>query len=149
MALFDSLNKMAKNLGEMAGDAMENGKLNMKIMEEKGKLNEAYMLLGETMYQQAKSGEDKSKEINDLLIRIDDHHQAIEAAKQQVEVNKAENNQQGVPAQAAPAPAWDAQTQPAPAAAETQAAGTAKFCANCGAPLEDGMKFCGSCGTPA
>ena len=116
MALFDSLNKMAKNLGEMAGDAMENGKLNMKIMEEKGKLNEAYMLLGETMYQQAKSGEDKSKEINDLLIRIDDHHQAIEAAKQQVEVNKAENNQQAAPAQDAPAPAWDAQTQPAPAA---------------------------------
>ena len=143
MALFDSLNKMAKNLGEMAGDAMENGKLNMKIMEEKGKLNEAYMLLGETMYQQAKSGEDKSKEINDLLIRIDDHHQAIEAAKQQVEVNKAETNQQAAPA---PAPAWDAQTQPAPAA-EAPAACAAKFCPGCGTKLDDGAKFCANCGT--
>ena len=146
MALFDSLNKMAKNLGEMAGDAMENGKLNMKIMEEKGKLNEAYMLLGETMYQQAKSGEDKSKEINDLLIRIDDHHQAIEAVKQQVEVNKAENNQQAAPVQAAPAPAWDAQTQPAPVA-EAPAAGAAKFCPGCGTKLDDGAKFCANCGT--
>ncbi|MBQ6901257.1 MAG: zinc ribbon domain-containing protein [Firmicutes bacterium] len=146
MALFDSLNKMAKNLGEMAGDAMENGKLNMKIMEEKGKLNEAYMLLGETMYQQAKSGEDKSKEINDLLIRIDDHHQAIEAAKQQVEVNKAENNQQATPVQAAPAPAWDAQTQSAPVA-EAPEAGAAKFCPGCGTKLDEGAKFCANCGT--
>ncbi|MBR3705968.1 MAG: zinc ribbon domain-containing protein [Firmicutes bacterium] len=144
MALFDSLNKMAKNLGEMAGDAMENGKLNMKIMEEKGKLNEAYMLLGETMYQQAKSGEDKSKEINDLLIRIDDHHQAIEAAKQQVEVNKAENNQQAAPVQAAPA--WDAQTQSAPAT-EALEAGAAKFCPGCGTKLDDGAKFYANCGT--
>ena len=81
MALFDSLNKMAKNLGEMAEGAVENGKLNIKIMEEKTKLNEAYLQLGETMYQQAKTGEDKSVEINNLLIRIDDHHAAIAAAQ--------------------------------------------------------------------
>ena len=81
MALFDSLNKMAKNLGEMAEGAVENGKLNIKIMEEKTKLNEAYLQLGETVYQQAKTGEDKSVEINNLLIRIDDHHAAIAAAQ--------------------------------------------------------------------
>ena len=131
MAFLDSLNKMAKNLGEMAGDAVENGKLNIKLMEEKGKLTEAYAELGEAVYQQQKGIADNSAKINELILRIDGHTQQIEALQAE---------QQPAPA-AQPAPAWDAP------AAEAPAAGAAKFCPGCGTKLDEGVKFCANCGT--
>lgn len=139
MAFLDKVNKMAKNLGEMAGDAVENGKLNIKLMEEKGKLAEAYAQLGEAVYQQHKGIADTSQKIEELLVKIDGHTQQIEALQ-------AEQQQPAQPAQAAPAPApaWDAASQPAP---EAPAAGAAKFCPGCGTKLDDGAKFCANCGT--
>jgi len=171
MALFDSLNKMAKNLGEMAEGAVENGKLNIKIMEEKTKLNEAYLQLGETVYQQAKTGEDKSVEINNLLIRIDDHHAAIAAAQAPAPQPApayapqapaapamqpaAEEVPVSAPEPAAEAvvmdvPAGDPAEEPVPAEPAPAPAAPAgpKFCGGCGAKLDPGARFCGSCGTP-
>ncbi len=166
MALFDSLNKMAKNLGEMAGDAMENGKLNIKIMEEKAGMTEAYAQLGEVVYNQYKTGEDQSPRIMELIAKIDGHKQAIEAAQAPAP--------QPAPAYTAPAPAYGTpQAAPAaPAAEEAPAAEPAceepvceapaceepaceapaaapKFCSGCGAKLDEGARFCGNCGTPA
>ena len=81
MAFFDKVNKMAKNLGEMAEGAMENGKLNMKIMEEKAGMAEAYAQLGEVVYNQYKSGVDQSARIMELINKIDGHQAAINAAQ--------------------------------------------------------------------
>ena len=122
MAFLDKVNKMAKNLGEMAGDAMENGKLNLKLMEERAGLAEAYAQLGEAFYQQQKGTADNTEKINELFLKIDGHHQQIEALQ-------AES------------------ASPAPAQAAPAAAGPAKFCPGCGTKLDEGVKFCANCGT--
>lgn len=129
MAFLDKVNKMAKNLGEMAGDAMENGKLNIKLMEEKAALAENYAQLGEAVYQQQKGIADNTEKINQLLLEIDGHHQQIEAL-------------QADPVQPAPA-----QAAPVAPAAEAVPAGVAKFCPGCGTKLDEGAKFCANCGT--
>ncbi len=132
MAFLDSLSKAAKNLGEMAGDAIDNGKLNIKIMEEKAKISEAYAELGQTVYNQYKNGTDESIKINELLQKIDGHNQAIEEAQAQA----------GQPEQA------PVVNQAEPVVGGGAAPEGAKFCSGCGAKLDGTSRFCGSCGTP-
>ena len=107
MAFFDKVNKMAKNLGEMAEGAMENGKLNIKIMEEKAGMAEAYAQLGEVVYNQYKTGQDQSARIMELINKIDGHQAAINAAQAPAP--------QPAPVQSAPAYVPPVQQTPEPA----------------------------------
>ena len=147
MAFLDKLGDIVKNVGELAGDAIETTKLNSKINSEKSAIDGLLKQLGEYCYARYKSGQDVPEEPAALCAEIDEHNVVIEEAKAEIERIKAED--------AAAAPTENLCTS----CNKANAPGT-KFCQECGTKLEasdkricacgaevaEGMKFCGECG---
>lgn len=130
MAFFDKLSQAAKTIGDRAGDAVETGKHNAKIMSEKNALAKDMEKIGEFYYAIFAAGGEVAPEAAELFQNAKAHCDAIAAAQAEIERIKAEN--------AAPAPA----APEAPAAA----APVESVCPECGTALAAEVNFCPHCG---
>lgn len=128
---FDKFNAVAKDLGEKAGDALETGKINVKLMSEKDALGKTFQELGKVYYEYYRSGGEVLPEADQLCKKADEHNRTILSMQ-----NQAEAIKNGQPVQAEDNEEKPSQTDPE----------NGKFCPNCGAAVEEGVKFCPNCG---
>ncbi len=130
MALFDKLNRMAKNIGDKAGDAVEITKLTSDIALENNSLNGDLKKIGEFYYNLFAAGGEVAPEVIDWCNSAKVRYENIAAKQAEIEKIKAENN---------------AEKQPQPAAPAQPAAATI-ICPSCKADNTPGTKFCHNCG---
>ena len=152
MALLDKLNNLAATATTRANSAIETGKLNLKIATEEKKITEFTLNIGDLMVDKLDAGETFDDEIMALYASIQAAREVIAGAKADINANR---------------PVEDAPLCPACGA---ELADHAKFCANCGAKVEEpalevvegevvpstcahcgaelerGAKFCNQCG---
>ncbi len=130
MALFDKLNRMAKNIGDKAGDAVEITKLTSDIALENNALNGDLKKIGEFYYNIFAAGGEVAPEVVEFCNSAKVRYDNIAVKQAEIEKIKEEN---------------EAEKQPAPAAAP-QPIATAVKCPGCGADNTPGTKFCHNCG---
>jgi len=165
MAVWDKLSNLGKNVGGRANNAIENGKLGLKINGEEKKITEYTLHIGELMVDKLDNGEVFDDEIAALYSSILASREVVAAARAEIEVNKQENEtlrQQAAevlsPEPACPqcgaAVAEDAKFCPQcgakiePPAQEQAPAAEPAACPACGTKLAEDDKFCKECGTP-
>ncbi len=168
MAFFDKLNQFTKNLGDMANDTFETGKLNNTIKAENQAAGEELKKIGKFYYDQFVVTGEAAPEILEFCQSAKSHYDAAAGAQAEIDKMKAENEAAARAAnQTAAVP-----LQALPGGITCQECGTAnaegtKFCCNCGTKLEipvpkepeslvcsscgaannPGTKFCCECGT--
>ena len=169
MAFKDLLTNFATTVGGRANNAIENGKLGLKINGEERKIAEYTLHIGDLIVEKLDAGEAFDDEIAALYASIQASRDVIAAARAEIEVNKQELEalkkaaaeppedpvcpacgtllsadanfcpQCGAKVEVDPAP----EPEPAPAPEPEPAA-----CPECGAPVKEEDKFCEQCGTP-
>jgi len=123
MALREKLTSLANSAAGRANNAIENGKLGLKINGEERKINEYTMQIGELLVDKLDNGETFDDEIAALYSSIQASREIIVAARSEIEANRQENE------------------------AARQAEGSeGPVCADCGAPLSPLANFCSQCG---
>lgn len=137
MAFFDKLNDLAKSAGEKTSNAIESGKLSLKINSEEKKIAAACGKLGELLLAKLDAGETFGEDIMAVYSEITGCRELIAATQEELENLKA-------PKEAAPEERTVAAED---TAAADNAAGT-KFCIGCGAKLSADARFCPECGKP-
>lgn len=166
MALKDkltNLGNLASTVGGRANNAIENGKLGLKINSEEKKIAEYTLHIGELLVEKLDAGETFDDEIAALYASIQASRDVIAAARKDIEENKLENEamRQAIapevpadpvcPACGAPVgedanfcPQCGAKVEvdPAPEVSADPE------CPACGAPVKEEDKFCEQCGTP-
>ena len=130
MALFNKLNNLAKNIGDMASDTIETTKMNSKLAQEKLAANEELLKIGQHYYDLFLQGH-TDPDTFEFCQAAKAHFDAADQIQADIDRIKQGNNAQ--PQNASPAP------QPS----ETP---QGIFCTNCGASLPAGTKFCNQCG---
>lgn len=157
MALLDKLNTLAATATSKANNAIENGKLNLKINSEERKIAEFTLNIGELLVDKLDAGETFDDEIMALYASIQAAREVILRAQADLEANRqAEEASPAAPACAScGAPLTeDAKfctscgakvEEPSPEVVEAEV--VPPTCASCGAPLEDEANFCTQCGT--
>ena len=153
MALKDKLTSIATTVGGRANNAIENGKLNLKINGEERKIAEYTLHIGELIVERLDAGEAFDDEIAALYDSIKASRDVIAAARADIEVNRQEN--EAMKKAAAP----DAPEDPVCPACGTLLAADANFCPQCGAKVEvepapkpapaPEPAACSECGAPA
>ena len=134
MALKDKLSNLgsfASSVGGRANNAIENGKLGLKISGEEKKITEYTLQIGELILEKLDAGEAFDDEIAALYTSIQASRDVIAAARADIEVNKQES---AAMKQAAAAP--EAPEEPVCPACGTSVAADANFCPQCGAKIE-------------
>lgn len=135
MAFLDKLNTIAKNVGGTASDALETGKLALRIRNEKAAIDDAKKRLGEYYYAKHVEGEVLSPDAVLICGEIDTAKAMIESLE--VEMGKLKTNvSDGFSTMFNTEEAQDADSF-----VEEQ------ICSNCGAVVPFGKKFCEKCGT--
>ncbi len=133
MALFEKLNRMAKNIGDKAGDAVEITKLTGDITLENNALNGDLKKIGEFYYNIFARGGEVAPEVIDWCNSAKVRYENIAVKQAEIERIKAENEAE----KAAEKP----QEQPVVQQPE------GVKCLGCGAVNAPGTKFCAECGT--
>ncbi|MBP5165912.1 MAG: zinc ribbon domain-containing protein [Oscillospiraceae bacterium] len=127
MAFFDKLNGIAQSVGEKTSNAIESGKLSLKISGEEKKIAAAVVKLGERFLAKLDAGEVADEETMAIYSEITGYREVIAATQEELDTLKA--------------------AKEAPEAPQADDAG-AKFCASCGAKLSADARFCPECGKP-
>jgi outer membrane murein-binding lipoprotein Lpp len=96
--LFDRLNQELEAFGKKAQAALDEGKLQIELLRQRRKRDNAARDLGLLIYKRERSGEVEQRRIDALLIRLDD----LEAEIARVEAQVAEARRQ--PPAPVPAP---------------------------------------------
>ncbi|HPD88390.1 MAG TPA: zinc-ribbon domain-containing protein [Oscillospiraceae bacterium] len=120
MAFLDKLNDLAKTAVDKTGNAIENGKISVKITGEERNIAAATAKIGEYYLAKLDAGEVLDDSVMEIYAEIEEHRRSIEAMRAEL----------GGPKNASAAPA-DAGV---------------KFCKACGAKVAPGTKFCPECG---
>ncbi len=156
MAFLDKLNDLANaasgvasSAAEKAGDAIELGKLNMKVVAEEKKIADATMKIGELMVESLDAGQDYGPTFAELHQTILEAREAIASHQE----NKARVNRQIIcPVCGAKNPMGSKfcgecgakQEEPEVVAEVVE---LEQRCPNCGAQMPKDEKFCTQCGT--
>lgn len=84
MALKDKLEAIARTAADKTGDVVETTKLNIKINEEKGKIEDCMIEAGKLYYEKFLAGESLPSEVIDIFCRAKDSEEAIAALREQI-----------------------------------------------------------------
>lgn len=131
MAFLDKVTQIAKTVGEKTGDAVETGRISLKIAQEEGRMKDAKLRLGELMFQAVKDGAELSAEAMAVcreILAMEENIAALEAEKDAV------NAPQEAAAPESTAP--EAEPEKTCPACRTAVPADAKFCGNCGHKFE-------------
>ena len=143
MAFFQDLGKKITNAAQDASkkttELIEISKLNSSISADKSAIAEVEKKIGGLVYNMFVAGEQIPEPLLAEVQIIADKYTSITNLENKIAEIKAEAERYKEE-QARLAAEAKAQSQ-------AGAAGAAKFCKGCGAPLESGMVFCGKCGT--
>ena len=90
MAFRDTLSKVASTVGGRANNAIESGKLNLKIGSEERKIADYTRSIGALLVERLDAGEDFGDEVAALYESIKASRDVIAAAKAEIEENKQE-----------------------------------------------------------
>jgi len=91
MAFKDKLSAIAATVGEKAGDAIESGKIAIKIKEEERKMDNNAERIGKIIIDKLDNGEEMEEGIMELYALIKQSREAIEALRAEQAANvKAE-----------------------------------------------------------
>lgn len=128
----DKATDIAQNIGDKTSDAIEIGKLNSRIGAERNEEAKLVKQLGELIYGRFRNGDMNGldEEIFMICRQADEHAKTTEELQAQIDAIKAAAGAQKTAAQ-------DEGTAEESASA---------VCAECGRPLPDGAKFCAGCG---
>lgn len=133
MALRKTLNNLAATASSRANNAIEAGRLHIKISNEERKITEFILSIGELALDKLDAGETFDDEIMALYSSVQASREVIAEAQATIESYR-------------PAP-----TEPVCAACGAPLSDEAKYCAQCGAkveaPEEEEVPICPSCGT--
>ena len=155
MALFDRLNRMARTLGEITGEALEAGReareadRNESRMDaERAAAQEQFCIIGEYYYRVYSSGGEVAEEVVEACEAAKAHMDAIAAEEERLR-REAERQ-----AECAGAFCPECGTQNREGTKFCCECGTKlmneqpqeRFCPECGASVEAGNRFCGACG---
>ena len=133
MAFLDKINSLAKGAGDLAktagsktSDAIETGKLNMKIRGERNAIDAFYQKIGAFYYGKHAAGEPLEQDVLAICAQIDAATTRISQLEAEIVKPKGGSGETA--------------GEETPGAAET-------YCPQCGAKLTGEEKFCSQCGT--
>ncbi len=154
MAFFDDLKQKvligSKQVADKAKEMADITKLRGQIASEKGKMKEAYSILGQ-LYYAAHKEDPETEDFAAQVAVIDASTKAIAVFEEEIERIKAEPEAAVVEPEVCSGEECEEE-----APAETKAVelvkeetqSEKKFCAHCGASVTKESSFCSSCGTP-
>lgn len=105
--LFDRLNQELEAFGKKAQAALDEGKLQIELMRQRRKRDNAARDLGLLIYKRERGGEVEQRRVDALLVRLDD----LEAEIARLDAQVAEARRQPPPAPV-PVPADRASAEP-------------------------------------
>ena len=143
MAFRDTLSKVASTVGGRANNAIESGKLNLKIGSEERKIADYTRSIGALLVERLDAGEDFGDEVAALYESIKASRDVIAAAKAEIEENKQENEAM----KQALAP--EVPEEPVCPACGTSVDANANFCPQCGSKIEIDPAPAAECEAPA
>ena len=121
MAFFDKIAAAAKSAKESANTTLEVGKLKLKIKSENDNIEQFKVQIGDLLWAQYLEGNVTDPQVIALCESITAANESIAQLEQQIEVLKAEVEEE-------PAPILE------------------RHCPQCGAVVPEEAKFCNSCG---
>ena len=127
MAFRDTLSKVASTVGGRANNAIESGKLNLKIGSEEQKIADYTRSIGALLVERLDAGEDFGDEVAALYESIKASRDVIAAARADLEANRQEAEamkQALIP------------EEPVCPACGTSVDANANFCPQCGSKIE-------------
>ena len=146
MDFLDKMGKLAKTVGEKTGDAVEIGKINLKINQAEGKIKDAKQDLGDLMYLLYRNGRTLPEDAAAICQEI----KSLEETIAGLEADKAAVKE---PAKEEPeaeeAPVEKKEELPGEEAREVATEETSegqRVCPECGKEVEPEARFCGNCG---
>ncbi|MBQ9988994.1 MAG: hypothetical protein IJP30_04580 [Clostridia bacterium] len=148
MALLDKLGKIAKSTGEAVSDfartasdrtsdAIEIGRLNGQIRDQKKEIEDVIVQLGKLVWEQYQSGAPMDADMKALCQKIEAAQKEIASIKEQIQKIKDENKNE--------TEITEQRVAEEPALEEAPAE-QGLVCPGCGAAVGQGQKFCGECG---
>lgn len=78
------LKKTAKNAAQKTGEIVEIGKLKLAIQDTKGKINDLYKELGESLYAARKDGNDDADSIEKIIEEIDAMYEKLASQEEEL-----------------------------------------------------------------
>lgn len=139
MSLFNTLNTLAKSIGDVTSDAIEGNNINSKLNKEKAEIADIMAEIGEIYYEEYKNGAQIEGVILDLMKRVDTHAENIKRLEHQRQGPKCNScgsdNSEGDKF----CRACGGSLIPEPVQMKT--------CPSCDASVAMESVFCGECGT--
>ena len=145
MALRETLNNLAATASSRANNAIETGRLHIKISNEERKITEFILSIGELALDKLDAGETFDDEIMALYSSVQASREVIAEAQATIESYRP-ITVEPVCAACGAAISEDAKYC-AQCGAKVEPPEAEPTCPSCGTPLEEDAKFCTSCGT--
>jgi hypothetical protein len=155
----DFFGKLKSGAGKVAFEADKMNRVNRaqgELNKLKGQIDDHFKKLGELVYHQYINQDAESPDLAEICQAVTALEQQVSLKSEEIKRINAETYAPQGAAPAAPAATVDQAATETPAAVEPvsgepspQAASApkAKFCGNCGAEIQAGVKFCPDCGT--
>ncbi len=148
MSLFNTLNTIAKSIGDVTNDAIEGNNINTKLNKEKAEIANILAEVGEIYYEEYKNGAQVNDVVMDLMKKVDAHAEIIKNLENQRKGLNERNQNRGVKCNSCGCENGEgnkfckecgSSLIPEPVQMKT--------CPSCGANMENESVFCGDCGT--
>ena len=147
MAFLGKLGEIAKNVGEMTNDALENSRKGSQISVENRKIREAKEQIGDYYWEKYKNGEAFGEPVDGLCAQIQASAEVISVLQAEMEAAQRPDEQEASGVRCCSCGHLNSSEVKFCAECGKKLEVPAdKFCINCGAKNFTGTKFCAECG---